>query len=726
MKNKKFNLLLLTSLSSILLSSCALGFGPKLDDSSLSENSEVTTEPNSESSDNNSSNTSKRPGGNSSKEEEESSSVKGGDDNISSSEDDTSYTSSSSESSSIDDVDTSEEVDPGFVIPTGLEATYGDTLSSVELPSTWTWNDPSASVGNVGTNSFLATYTPSDTKYQTKEESLEVTVNKAMPIYEIPTGLEATYGSTLSSVILPSNWSWKNPTSNVGEIGERQHKAIYVPTDSNYLVVEETLTITVTGSDPSPDPSPDPTPDPTEVDPPATEPINHYDGSSSYSVMDGWDYGGSSNLSKTKYSDNTYVISWNSSKLNEEWAFVDAKVDSQNHNLKNSSINRVSFTVNGTAGSKILFKAQDTNNNTINVEKWVNSLGSGDQTINLNISSIINNSSFSGNLQLLIFPWGGEGTGSTIFTNGNITLKDVVLNYNPAADGVNRLNYSGVYLDFIDEGTTNAPGSFDVTDHTQTYTFNNLNPGYSQYLAWNFENNNSYTVGEYLVFTFTISSTVDTECVFKPYDYGAFERRLYLSANTPQNVTISIEATEKNKSDINTRYNDGHKTILFPYGKDNGNPISGTITITDLQLTRPKVNVGSSGQVRLVDSVTNNDAQYTFTHDASGNLVFTFNKANLGYDSFQILTNLDDSNYKHLTGTVVATENTHMIFKNGDGGSELRLLALKDQNTTIDLTFNSGINTIDGKIVMMVGTGEEGTTAKNATVTFKDFYLSKA
>ena len=72
------------------------------------------------------------------------------------------------------------KADPNPENPTGLTATYGQKLSDVYLPSGWAWDEPDTSVGDVGENTFSATYTPTDTdNYNTKTENLNVTVNKA-------------------------------------------------------------------------------------------------------------------------------------------------------------------------------------------------------------------------------------------------------------------------------------------------------------------------------------------------------------------------------------------------------------------------------------------------------------------------------------------------------------------------------------------------------------------
>lgn len=89
---------------------------------------------------------------------------------------------------------TIKKADPDVTAPDGLTATYGDTLSDVALSGGWTWDTPDASVGNVGGNTFAATYMPSDTtNYNTVNEDLTVTVS-AKGI----TGAEITLGDVLT------------------------------------------------------------------------------------------------------------------------------------------------------------------------------------------------------------------------------------------------------------------------------------------------------------------------------------------------------------------------------------------------------------------------------------------------------------------------------------------------------------------------------------------------
>lgn len=92
------------------------------------------------------------------------------------------------------------KANPSYSTPNNLTATYGQTLANVFLPSGWTWDNTNTSVGNVGTNSFPATYTPSDTaNYNTVKTNLSVTVGKANSTVT-PSTNNATvnYGGTLT------------------------------------------------------------------------------------------------------------------------------------------------------------------------------------------------------------------------------------------------------------------------------------------------------------------------------------------------------------------------------------------------------------------------------------------------------------------------------------------------------------------------------------------------
>ena len=132
--------------------------------------------------------------------------------------------------------------------PITVEATYGDTLADITLPThengTYEFEQLlTESVGNAGVNegNFTATFIPNDNNY-TEVTNIPVTikVNKAIPKYELPTNLEASFNDTLKDVLLPNGFTWQNPEEKVGNVGENFHLATYTPTDTvNYEMVKD-------------------------------------------------------------------------------------------------------------------------------------------------------------------------------------------------------------------------------------------------------------------------------------------------------------------------------------------------------------------------------------------------------------------------------------------------------------------------------------------------------
>ncbi len=145
---------------------------------------------------------------------------------------------------------------PSYDIPTALTATYGETLADVTLPTAtngiWTWVNKTTSVGNVGSKTFKAIFTPNDNNnYITVEVDVPVTVSKADPQHTVPTGISATYGEILADITLPEGWGWNDPlTTSVGNVGTKTVVAIFTPTDTeNYKTVKADITVTVRKAD---------------------------------------------------------------------------------------------------------------------------------------------------------------------------------------------------------------------------------------------------------------------------------------------------------------------------------------------------------------------------------------------------------------------------------------------------------------------------------------------
>lgn len=125
---------------------------------------------------------------------------------------------------------------PYYTAPTGLTAKYGQTLAAITLPARWSWMDSTQSVGDASTTAktFKAKFTPTDnTNYKTVEDiDVSVTVGKA-DAPTAPTGLKGYKDSTLSTVTLPTGWSWVNGTLKMDTIGDQTFQANYAG-DTNH------------------------------------------------------------------------------------------------------------------------------------------------------------------------------------------------------------------------------------------------------------------------------------------------------------------------------------------------------------------------------------------------------------------------------------------------------------------------------------------------------------
>ena len=76
------------------------------------------------------------------------------------------------------------------------------------------------------------------------EMTFEIT--KAVPTYTLPSGLVIKQGETLSSVVLPEGFTWKDDTQKADTLGTQTFKATYTPEDTtNYQTVDVDVTVDV-------------------------------------------------------------------------------------------------------------------------------------------------------------------------------------------------------------------------------------------------------------------------------------------------------------------------------------------------------------------------------------------------------------------------------------------------------------------------------------------------
>lgn len=147
---------------------------------------------------------------------------------------------------------------PDYTVPSGLTATYGDRLSSIELPNDWAWDDDSALVGNAGERSHSATFTPTDTaNYNSVEQNITVQVDKATLTPSVASVQNKVYDGdmdTEGTITLTGAVLNENPTASgvftFADADAGTDKTVKVTVTlgdgwaSNYVLSTETLTDT--------------------------------------------------------------------------------------------------------------------------------------------------------------------------------------------------------------------------------------------------------------------------------------------------------------------------------------------------------------------------------------------------------------------------------------------------------------------------------------------------
>jgi len=82
------------------------------------------------------------------------------------------------------------------------------------------------------------------TNYDITYKTGTLTVNKADPDYDVPTGLTAAYSDLLSSVGLTTGWAWEE-TGTVGSAGTQKHNATFTPKDTGNYNLATGIEVTV-------------------------------------------------------------------------------------------------------------------------------------------------------------------------------------------------------------------------------------------------------------------------------------------------------------------------------------------------------------------------------------------------------------------------------------------------------------------------------------------------
>ncbi len=130
-----------------------------------------------------------------------------------------------------------------ITIPENLSGTVKDMLGNITLPSGWTWENPNEKL-SIGDNTYTAIFTLLDEEecdytnvvgYEAGKIKKELTVTGNRIVVndiEIPETLTGIAGNTLSSVGLPTGWSWQNP-NEVLSTTVKTYTAVFTPTDED-------------------------------------------------------------------------------------------------------------------------------------------------------------------------------------------------------------------------------------------------------------------------------------------------------------------------------------------------------------------------------------------------------------------------------------------------------------------------------------------------------------
>lgn len=136
-----------------------------------------------------------------------------------------------------------------YTVPTGLAGTKRKTLSTVALPSGFSWKAPDTIMSTEGTQEFDAVYTPdNDMLYTAVELKISVSVQaNIIPLVRPEEKYTVYYepGQTLASVALPDGWAFENP-AEVLKPGTASYKAVFTgDRDQDYSASTDDATVSV-------------------------------------------------------------------------------------------------------------------------------------------------------------------------------------------------------------------------------------------------------------------------------------------------------------------------------------------------------------------------------------------------------------------------------------------------------------------------------------------------
>ena len=130
-----------------------------------------------------------------------------------------------------------------------IPAVYTPTLSlsDLELPDEYEWENPETSLNAGDNQQFAATYTDPSGNYTTAEGNITVNVAKAEGIFEELNPILAIYSPTLTlaDLEIPADYEWENPEASLNAGDNQQFTATYTDPSGNYTTAQGNITVNV-------------------------------------------------------------------------------------------------------------------------------------------------------------------------------------------------------------------------------------------------------------------------------------------------------------------------------------------------------------------------------------------------------------------------------------------------------------------------------------------------
>ena len=464
-----------------------------------------------------------------------------------------------------------------------------------------------------------------------------------------------------------------------------------------------------------------------EIQPdPGAQQYNVYDGSDSMTVMTDW-RDNDDGVTMVPANESQYKITW---KGKGSWDNVKALVKpGEDHPLRDSGIKRAKITIVGTAGRTIMLKTEchHTGNDAgyaAAQSVYVPMTGS-EQTVEIDITASVNNGDYD-EIWVLIFP--DPYTYGDKDTEGQIILKNCVFDKVTATPDTHEVTTNKVYYNAanVDKFEQKAPCytkvQLDEATHTQTINWEKRNTfeGIDYYVKLD-DGDSWFGQSKYNHLHVVLTSDIDVQVLVKPYDTEISGASwITLKANEEKVVDFDIPEANVNFDKV-IWFCVNPSNADYDWG-DGGPVINGTLIVKDFMMTREGTNIHSGDHVDIKNYTRKGD-EFTFSEDASGNMVVDFDKESIGWANVQFMYTGEDVNaYNHVDIVVTSTVATTLMIKMNDSEDDKHEISLVEGENT--LSFDIGTAIIRGWAQMHMFVGINEGDAVKGKLTFTQFRVS--